>query len=48
MQLIIKELEKPFDDPRYMRKYFDLTQLFYLLIVDENFKKGVIKVEKVT
>ena len=48
LTLIIKELEKPFDDPRYMRKDLDPTQIFYLLIGDENFKKGVITVAKVT
>ena len=31
-----------------MRKDLDLTQIFYLLIGDENFKKGVITVAKVT
>ena len=48
LNLITKELEKPFDDPRYMRKDLDPTQIFYLLIGDENFKKGVITVAKVT
>ena len=31
-----------------MRKDLNLTQIFYLLIGDENFKKGVITVAKVT
>ena len=48
IKLIQDELASPFHDPRKDKISLNPEQIFHLLINDENFKKGVITVAKVT
>ena len=48
IKLIQDELASPFHDPRKDKIGLTSTQIFHLLINDENFQKGVITVAKVT
>ena len=48
IKLIQEELTNPFHDPRKDKIGLTSNQIFHLLINDENFKKGIITVAKVT
>ena len=48
IKLIKEELTSPFHDPRKDKIELNPTQIFHLLIGDENFNKGIITVAKVT